>query len=162
MKIKTSMCSAYCGAVCYYFLQQSAKWWRCRKPSKVRTLNRYSSCCVLGTAMKPVYTYASPHAEQLLPSNFWPLTFRSPTIWNYMKYSKNLSPPGIFELSAQNFFHMNFGPIRSDLSRRISFKVKYIFLIIQSILRFYANYSSASKSYMQSYTFMAFGKDVEG
>ena len=64
------MCSAYSGEVCYDFIQQSAKWWRYRKPSKVRTLNRYSSCCVYSTSIKPVYTYASPHAEQLLRSNF--------------------------------------------------------------------------------------------
>ena len=127
MKIKTSMCSVYSGEVCYYFLQQSAKWWRCRKPSKVRSLNRYSSCCVWGTAMKPVYTYASPHAEQLLPSNFWPLTFRSPTIRNNMKNSKNLSPPGFFSLRARNFFHMNFGPIRSDWSTRFLLKWNIIF-----------------------------------
>jgi len=107
------------------------------------------------------------HMRLLMPNNFYALTFDLwpldlPEFWIIWKTVKIYLLLGFFCYTHKTIFHMNFGPIRRDSSRKMFFKVKHDFLIIRSILRFYANYSSASKSYMKSYTFMAFGKNVEG
>ena len=103
----------------------------------------------------------------LMPNNFYALTFDLwplllPQFWIIWKTVKIYLLLGFSRNLHKTFFYMNFGPMRSSHSGRIFFKAKHYFLIIHSMLQFYANYSSASNSYMQSDTFMAFGKYVEG
>ena len=60
-----------------------AKWWRCSKRLKMKTLNAYSSWPVWPTAMAIRYTDTSRHFEQLSYLEFWPQIYRSPAIWSY-------------------------------------------------------------------------------
>ena len=79
----------------------------------------------------------------------------------YEKQSKSISSWDFRATCAKLFLH-ELWTNTVKLSGRFSFKAKHYFLIIHWTLQFHANYSSASKSYMQSDTFMAFGKYVEG
>ena len=66
-----------------------AKGWRYGTRLKIKypillTLNTRSSWTVWLSTMTLTYTDASPHAEQLLYSDFWPLMFRSAAILYYL------------------------------------------------------------------------------
>ena len=90
----------------------------------------------------------------LMPNNFDALTFdlwpsEIPIFSIIWKTVKNYLLLGIFNFHINFNFHMKFGPISIECSVPILFKLKHSFLIIQWTLWFYANYSSASKSYIE-------------
>ena len=62
-----------------------AKGWRYSNQLKILTLSTRSSWTVWQTEMTLIYTDASPHAERVSYSYFWPLTLSSAAILNFMK-----------------------------------------------------------------------------
>ena len=103
----------------------------------------------------------------LMPNNFYILTFDlwpldQPPFWIIWKTVKIPLLLGFLSNLQNNCLHMYFGPLRTHDRWRIFSKWKNEASMIQWILDFCENYSSAPNSSMQTHIFLKLFSNVEG